>query len=103
MWGCASLLVRGVLTQNVYFDVAMPTSNAVSAKVGKVERKDFGCAQRVRRDDDRRIRQIHGVISVLFHQLERSCHRCVVQKPEGHATFKDEVPKPVGPDTVRCQ
>jgi hypothetical protein len=92
-----------MLPDNLYFDVAMPTSDAVSAKVGKIESPYHSGAQRFRRDNDGRICQIHGAISVLFHQLERSCRRCVVQKPEGYATLKNEVTKPVGADTVRRQ
>lgn len=71
----------GILPQNVYFDVAMPTSDAVSAKVGKIERKYFCDAQRFRCNHDRRIGEIHRVISILFHQLEGSCCCCVVHTP----------------------
>lgn len=81
----------------------MPSANAVSLKISRIEGEDFGSAERFRSNNDRSVCEIHWMIPVLFHQLEHSCRRGVVQKPYGCATIEDEVTKTVGTDTIRCQ
>lgn len=67
---CIERLLRGALAKNLHFDLTMPSADAVSLEIAKIEGNHLGSAQRFCSNNDGRVCEIHGVIAVLFHQFE---------------------------------
>src|SRR5262249_574754 len=79
----------------------MSSLNTVRLEVLTINRKHFGGLQRFCRDDERRIRKIHRMVRILFHQCKRALYCGMVHEPEPDSSFEDKIPEWTRPDTGR--
>ena len=69
----------------------MPAPYAIRLEIAPIDREDFRRAERFRRHDQRGIREIHGVVGVLLHQLERPLQGRAVEEPDQGPGTDDEI------------
>jgi hypothetical protein len=84
------------LTQDLESFVPVTDADTVGIEVSSIDGEDPADLQDLRRSHEGRVGEIHGVIRVLFHQLEGALQRVMVHEPDGDPTLQDEVPEPGG-------
>lgn len=78
--------------------VTMAAPDAVGREVLPIDREDFASRQRLGCDNQRCVREIHGVIRVTLHQLKGTRQCGGIEPPHRQAALQHELPKPIRSD-----
>jgi len=83
--------------------MAVTAANAVRGEVHSIQSKDLAGVQSFSGRDHRGVRQIHGMIRVLLHQLKGTRETPAIEEPHRKASPLDELAHSVRADTLRLQ
>jgi len=73
------------------------TPHPIRLEVAAIQRENAPHAGRLRRDDERRIGEVHLPICVHLHQLERPVQRRLVAEPDRQRTDRHEITERLRP------
>jgi hypothetical protein len=71
----------GLGRQNPEASLRAPDPSSVGGEIASIESEDSCRAQSLCGNDQRRIREIHGVVGILIHELEGPSQRASIEKP----------------------
>ena len=77
----------------------MAPANAIRREIGPIETEHFPRAERLRRRQERGVRQVHRVVSILFHEFEDAAQILRIQEPHEKSASDDELTSLIRPPT----
>jgi hypothetical protein len=77
--------------QNLERFLPMASQHLVGQEVAPVQGEDLPDPERLGGGDERGIGEVHRVVRIAIHPIERTLHRLLVHEPDGDATLATEV------------